>query len=308
MEKVLITGATGIVGIALLDYCIHQGSRVLAVVRPNSNNISRLPLNNRNLTVVECDLDNINELPNIADKGYDAFYHLGWAAKGRSRRSNTQLQCHDIEITLKAVRAAKEMECGSFIGIGSQTEYGRINQAISPSMTVNPDTAYGIAKFAAGRLSSLLCSEIGLRYVWARIFSTYGPYDSSDSMIIYAIKNILKKEKPSFTPCEQLWDYLYCDDTARALYLLGKHGKDQSIYNVGSGIARPLKEYIIMIRDVIDPALPLGIGDKEYEDNQIMHLCADISSLTGDTGFVPEISFEEGIRSTIEWFKRTNTF
>jgi nucleoside-diphosphate-sugar epimerase len=52
---------------------------------------------------------------------------------------------------------------------------------------------------------------------------------------------------------------------------------------------------------MIDPSLPLGIGEREYMPDQIMFLCADIASLTRDTGFRPEISIEEGMRKTIEW-------
>ena len=56
-------------------------------------------------------------------------------------------------------------------------------------------------------------------------------------------------------------------------------------------------------RDAVDPSIELGIGELDYYPNQVMHLEADISNLTEDTGFVPQYSFEEGIRETVEWVK-----
>ena len=93
---------------------------------------------------------------------------------------------------------------------------------------------------------------------------------------------------------------MYCADAARAFYLLGEKGHDQTVYNVGSGIGRPLLEFVEVIRDVIDPKLDVGFGDLPYQPDQVMHLCADISLITKDTGFVPTVSFEEGIRNTVD--------
>ena len=120
-------------------------------------------------------------------------------------------------------------------------------------------------------------------------------------MVMSVIRKLLAGEKPALTAGEQMWDYLYSDDAAEALLLLAKQGRDGHIYPIGSGIARPLREYIEIIRDEIDPALPLGFGEVPYSDKQVMHLCADISALRADTGFEPEVDFREGIRRTIEY-------
>lgn len=74
-------------------------------------------------------------------------------------------------------------------------------------------------------------------------------------------------------------------------------------YPLGSGKARPLKEYFECIKNYINPSLKLGFGEKPYVLNQVMLLCADNTVLKNDTGFEPEYTFEEGIRETIEWAK-----
>ena len=140
-----------------------------------------------------------------------------------------------------------------------------------------------------------------MEHVWTRILSIYGPYDGENTMMMSTIYKLLRGEKPSLTAGEQMWDYMYSKDVARAFRLIGEKGRSGSTYCLGSGKARPLKEYVIMLRDAIDSSLPLGIGDVPYGDKQVMYLCADIDNLNEDTGFVPEIQFKDGIRETIEW-------
>ena len=152
-------------------------------------------------------------------------------------------------------------------------------------------------------MTRIECQKLKIKHIWMRILSIYGPYDGEKTMITSTIRKLLAGEVPEFTKGEQLWDYLYSKDAGRAMLLLGQKGVDGRIYPIGSGKTKPLHEYIELMRDAIDPELLLAIGAIPYAPKQVMHLCADISQLTEDTGFVPEISFEEGIKETIEWAK-----
>lgn len=87
------------------------------------------------------------------------------------------------------------------------------------------------------------------------------------------------------------------------MYLIGEKGKVGEIYCIGSGKVKKLYEYINIIKNQINPKLKIKFGAIPYSKNQVMYLCADISKLEEDTGFKPEISFEEGIKRTIEWYK-----
>lgn len=305
MNRVVLTGATSMIGVALMKECIKHHIQVLAIVRRNSTNLYRIP-NSDDIKVIEYNLEELSTLE-IPKEDYDVFYHLGWDYTGRQNRNNAVLQNLNIKYTLDAVELAYRMGCSTFIGAGSQAEYGRVENMITPKTPVNPDIAYGIAKYAAGKLSSLRCEELEMKHIWTRIFSVYGPYDNNDTMIMYSIRKMLAKEKTEYTKSEQLWDYLYCDDAASAFYAIGLRGKDKSTYCIGSGEVKQLSEYIHTIRDNIDHKLEIGIGEKEYAEKQVMHLCADISNLTADTGFQPEIAFDEGIKRTIEWFMKEST-
>jgi nucleoside-diphosphate-sugar epimerase len=116
---------------------------------------------------------------------------------------------------------------------------------------------------------------------------------------MYAINELRSGHSPEFTKCEQMWDYLYCDDAARAFLAVGDRGIDRKVYPLGSGNARRLSEYLESLRDAVSPDGVLQFGKKEYYPHQPMFLCADISELTADTGWEPEVSFEEGITMII---------
>ena len=190
-----------------------------------------------------------------------------------------------------------------FVGAGSQAEYGRVEGVLSASTPVFPENGYGIAKLCAGQMSRILCEQKQIEHIWTRILSIYGPYDGENTMIMSSIGKLLRGEKPALTKGEQQWDYLYSKDAGYAMYLLGEKGVSGKVYCIGSGKTRCLAEYVKVLRDSISTELPLGFGEIAYAPKQVMHLCADISDLTNDTGFIPQYSFEEGIKETIEWYK-----
>jgi nucleoside-diphosphate-sugar epimerase len=305
MKQVVITGATSMLGLALIDECLYHNTGVLAVVRRTSQKRKLLPKSNL-LKIEECDLCELGAWQDISSDAYDAFYHFAWEATGNQSRNFVDAQYRNVLHTLNAVKLSHRMGCRKFIGAGSQAEYGRVEGIISPELRVAPDSAYGITKYAAGRLSGILAQQLGVDFIWMRIFSIYGVGDMPSTMVMYCIDQLLRGKKPQLTQCEQQWDYLNCRDAAKAFYLIGNKGRSGAIYNIGSGKTRQLSEYVFSIRDLIDPNLPLGIGERIYAPMQVMHLCPDISSLQADTDFVPSVSFEDGIRETIDWYRKKN--
>ena len=96
--------------------------------------------------------------------------------------------------------------------------------------------------------------------------------------------------------------YTHCDDAAKALLAIGEKGVDGKTYPLGSGKGKKLSEYLESLRDIVATGATLQFGKKPYYPHQPMYLVADISELTKDTGWIPKISFEEGIRKIITNF------
>ena len=297
IRRAVVNGPLGTVGMATVNNLLSRGIETLAVCFPGDPRIANLPSGAK---VIELDMREIRRLPEIAGGGADAFFHLAWMGTIGPGRNDAAIQTENIRCAVEAARAAKELGCAVFIGVGSQAEHGRIEGLVRPDSPCCPNTGYGIAKLCAGQMTRLLCRQLGLRHVWARILSAYGPGDGPLSVIPTLLGRLLKKEKPALTKGEQLWDFCYSGDAAEALYRMAASGKDGAVYPVGSGQARPLREYFEIARDAVDPSLPLGLGEIPYPENQVMHLQADLSALERDTGFRPRVSFEEGIRRTLE--------
>ena len=294
------------IGTALINECIKKGIEVYAVLRASSGKKKRLPESEK-LHMVDCSLEELETLPQKITEKCDTFYHIAWGNTGENRNSSTELQSRNIAYTLAAVKAAYALGCRRFIGAGSQAEYGPMDvDKISPDSPVNPTTPYGAAKLASGQLARMLCKELGMECIWPRIFSVYGIYEKETTMVASGLRKMLAGEKTSFTPALQRWDYLFSADAGRAYYLIGEKGKDGAVYCVGSGKAAPLKNYIEIMAELTG-AEETGIGVRPYPAGAVMNLCADISSLTADTGFVPEYTFREGIRETITWLKTGST-
>lgn len=299
-KTAVVTGCTGAIGTALLRLLIRQDYRIFAVVRPDSERNANIP-QSENIQIIPCSLENIGSLPSLITEPCDLFFHMGWAATFGASRNDMLRQCANITAAVQAVHAAHTLGCHAFIGAGSQAEYGRKEEALTPALSTFPENGYGMAKLCAGQMTRQICDTFGMRHLWFRILSVYGIHDGAETMIMSAITRMMQGERCAFTKGEQLWDYLYADDAARAMLLAAERCNKSAVYCLGSGQPRRLAEYITEIRDLLHPELEIGLGDIPYAEKQVMCLYADISDLTNDTGFVPEISFAEGIRRIAEW-------
>lgn len=333
MKRILIDGPTGVIGMSLIAYCIENEIQVTALCHKNSKRAAILPKHPL-VSVVEADLsdyremaellrrrkaaesfecreaagadESTNENPNVVpwdrlEMGYDAFYHLAWNGTFGDTRNNMTMQVQNIQYSLDAVELAAALECRCFIGAGSQAEYGRVEGTLRPDTPTFPENGYGMAKLCAGAMTRQMCLSRGMRHIWTRILSVYGCYDGAYTMIMSALDKMRTNEETAFTPGEQQWDYLNGRDAAQAMVLIGERGVSGKTYVLGSGSARPLREYLEILAKETKYARPLGLGKLPYAPKQVMHLCADIAELSRDTGFVPKVSFEAGVRELIAW-------
>lgn len=299
MKRAIITGATGAIGTALIDRLTEDGAEVLVLCRKDSERASRIPAHPL-VTIKYCALDGLERIENDTGKLYDTFYHFAWDGTFGADRNDMHRQNLNVRYALDAVAAAKRFGCKTFVGAGSQAEYGRSDGKLSPTTPAFPENGYGIAKLCAGQLTRLYAAQLGISHIWVRILSVYGPRDGANTMVSSSIKRFKSGQPALFTKGEQLWDYLYSGDAAKAFALLGDKGKDGKIYVLGSGTERPLKDYIEDIAAVVNPGAKIGFGAVPYSDKQVMRLCADISELTKDTGWKPETDFRQGIKNILK--------
>lgn len=304
MKKVVITGATSMIGSSIVDACLSNNvETIYAVVREGTVKLSHIP-DDKRIKLVYCNAEDYASLPDKISEKCDVFYHIAWSLTGAARNKNFDEQARNVNFTLEALEAASNLGCELFVGAGSQAEYGIVDSdIITTDSPCNPTQAYGIAKYAAGKLALQKAEALGINCAWVRIFSVYGKYEKPNTIIQTTIKALNNNETPKFTEGIQHWDFLYSEDAGKAFYMIGEKVRKNAVYCLGSGKSRKLREYIETLRDVVKPEAELNFGAIPYGNKPILSICAEISALTADTGWKPETDFKEGINKTLSFIE-----
>lgn len=305
MTTAIITGATSFIGLAVVKELLRQGVQVYAVVREGSKGAAMLPKSG-NLHIIWKDMAGFSELPQQIEHG-DAFIHLAWDGVGSAGRSDVKIQEDNIRYSMEAVEAAAAMGCSRFLFSGSQAEYGIHQEAMSEQTTCLPVSEYGKAKLKFGALAEKRCGELGMEYIHTRIFSVYGPGDHPWSLVNTCIARFLSGERMELGECTQMWNFLYIDDCAKAVVSLLKADWLKAVggcaYNIAGEDTRVLREFVGKIHALCEGRGTCHYGDRPPNAEGPANLIPDIGKIVAVTGWRPEVSFEEGIKKTIGFYK-----
>lgn len=301
MKRVVITGGTGFIGSWLIDKLIHEGTEVTVLVRNPDKAMKDLPMHSM-VKIVAYNSEEYQKLCKT-NKETDVFYHLAWEGVSTKLKNESNLQLNNIRFSLEMLKLAYDLEVKRFIGTGTVAEYAFSENIMDVNGRQTPNDMYGAAKTAAHYMLETMARNLQIPFNWAVIPSTFGEGRREDNIITYTIISLLKGQRPQYGHLLQMWDFLYVKEVARALYLIGEKGKANKTYGIGSGIFKPLKDYIEQIRDIINPDLELGIGEIPSLSDKTFSSCVSIYDITKDTNFVPEITFDQGIRRTISYYK-----
>lgn len=311
MKKIVVTGATSFLGSALVRKLLKDGNFVYAIVRPGSKNRDALPQSQEGLVVIECELENLNRLEEMVPEKCEYFFHLGWDGSGSVNRQKTDVQQKNVEDSVKALIGAKNLGCRRFLFSGSQAEYGQCPDRMSEERECHPVSEYGKAKVEFYRRARQTCSEwrekgiAEMEYIHTRIFSVYGPGDHPSSLVYSCLKTFLTGGHMELGACTQQWNYLYIDDLVDALAALMFSPaaiREDGIYNIGGADSQtmPLRSYVEEMYRLCGEN-----GDFVYEKCEpnaegLANLIPDTARIHEDTGWVPKVSFEQGISAIIK--------
>lgn len=303
MKNVIVTGANGFIGSALVRELINHDVNVWALDRKDANR--NIPLSTK-VNFLPFDLSQIQLIEQFMPKRqYDVFFHLAWAGSAGDLRYDTQLQLNNVQWTLDALRFSKTIGCERFLSAGSIMESE--TQAAISSRGNRPGLGYiyGSAKLAAHAMCFATAAQIGVDIIWPQVTNAYGIGELSPRLINTTIRKVLAGEPPKFTSGTQTYDFVYIDDVARAFYMIAENGKPYNAYLIGSSHPRPLREFLTEMKSAIAPNLEFVFGDIPYTGTNLDKKEFDCSKTEADTGFRAEIPFSEGILRTMKWLKDT---
>lgn len=302
MKKVIVTGANGFIGTALCKELTAQGTEVIAVVRNEEEDISDI-VDLPGLRIVYCDLSCFNNLKDyIGDRNIEALYHLAWVGSAGELRGDSDVQVKNIQYACDTVKACAEIECKKFIFACSIMEY-EIEAMMATDEVPAINTLYSSAKVAADYMTRTIAGTLGVSYIRAVISNIYGPGERSQRLINTSIRKLLSGGHCAFSAGEQMYDFIYITDAAKAFIAIGEKGTANRTYYIGSRSPRPLKEFLCEMRDQVDTSIEIGLGELPFNGVSLSYHEFDIHAVKNDTGFVPVVSFAEGIQRTIKWIR-----
>lgn len=202
----------------------------------------------------------------------DVLFHCAW----HGSRTRNEDQTPNILMSLKYIVKAHDAGIERFVLLGSQAEDG-----FGP---------YSEAKRALKRIMH----DTGLNFVWAKLFSVYGPGDHPDTLISKVIYKLLHNEPIRLTKCETIWDYLYVDDVCKGLQSVALSGIRGTI-SIGSGEGVHIKDVVLMLRDMINPKAKIIFAGDDLIDYKVANT-AHINTI-----WKPEVTLAEGLKRTVEW-------
>lgn len=299
--KILITGGNGFLGSNLIDLFIKLDYELL-VVSKNYNNLSE---HINKIKFIQYDsTDYYFCEKEIVDFNSDVVIHLAWEGGNSYHHINDTNQIYkNISTSISLLEIiSKQTTKPKFIGFGSFLEYGILNKKASEDQRENPDNFYGLSKNLYKSISKMYCEQKNIDWIWIRPCYIYGNKDASNRLIPSVINKKLLGEEVTLDSCNIVIDYLHVDDFCSAMLEI-INNKVEGIFNVCSG-----KEYAL--KDVLNFISNSTSSNKEivYDSNldRVLapkYICGSNSKIKNQTNWYPKIKIEDGLLSTIEYYK-----
>ncbi|MCM1144036.1 MAG: NAD(P)-dependent oxidoreductase [Blautia sp.] len=297
--RAVVTGATGFVGKWLVNELLSQGDEVTVIVR----NRQMIPVEWLDkLCIIERTMEQLADIQkeDFGNRTQDIFFHLAWAGTSGMDRADIGLQLGNVQFTCEAVCLAERVGCSKFINAGSIMEYEAMQYLSSDGAVPGLGNIYSTAKLTADFMAKIVAAKANIAYVNVIISNIYGPGERSARFLNTVLRKMLGNEKIALTHGNQLYDFIYVSDAVRAMITAGKKGKANTAYYIGNVRQRPLKEYVICMKSILNSDSELGFGEIPFQGALLTYHEFDTGRLE-QLGFWPAVTFEEGVKLTRDW-------
>lgn len=299
MNGVIIYGGAGFVGSALVKNLCEKKIPVAVIEKSGIlGTLAYKRIENLPIEFIECDLENVDKLPKLVKQGvYDTFYQFAWNGLTGPELLDCNIQLNNVSLILESIKIAKKIGCKRFIGAGSVTQNeifsteGRLYQK-------DRHRYYRVAQMACELFGRSKAYEENIDFFWPRIINIYGPGETNPRLINNVITKLLDGEKIELSEGNQMYDFLYISDAAEAFYLIGKKGNPRVEYMIGSGNIKPLRDYLLEVKKIVNPEGIMQFGAIHFTGIYMQPEQLSIAELS-NLGFVPQVTFKNGIKNLL---------
>ena len=310
MSHYVVTGGAGFIGSAIVRSLLKEGARRVVVIdNLLSGHEANLEEVRQSVDFQRADIRNYDEIAPLI-RGAAVVFHEA-AIPSVPRSIDDPVSSHEVNVngTFNVLRAAHEGKAGRLVYAASSSAYG--DTLVLPkveSMRPEPKSPYALQKLVGEYYCNVFTGVYGLETVALRYFNVYGPRQDPSSpysgVLSLFMKAILERQAPTiFGDGETSRDFTYVDDVAelnlkaaRSPYAAGK------TYNGGNGGRITLNEAWALLQKLEGVEIPPNFGPTRAGD--VRDSQADITAAVRDLGHSPRYSFEEGMRLTLEWYRR----
>ncbi len=310
--KAMIIGAAGFVGPYLAE-AIKNNMFCDVVVTKLRNESLQIP----NTKEINLNILNEKEIDEVLDaERPDYIFHLAAQSSVALSWKNPKLTVNvNIVGAINLLNAIRKLDYNPRVLIvGSGEEYGRVTESdipIDENTILNPSNVYAVTKSCQNMMATIYAEAYGLQLIMTRSFNHIGPKQVSQFVVADFCSQVVKIEKGLQQPIIRVGnlsakrDFTDVRDVVKAYTRLIQYGNPRETYNVGSGHALPIQEILNIILSKTDVKIKIEVDSEKLRPVDVPIIEADISKIFNDTGWKPEISFEQTIEDTLQYWRQT---
>ena len=305
IKKAAVTGSGGFIGSHLVHALLEKGVDVCAQVRYDSViRNPRLADVWGKLARVEADIRHRDTIQRIGYNQPDVVFHLAaYNSVGQSWK-NVQ-ECYETN-ALGSANVLDVVDGRSKVIYMSTSEvYGRQKEVPWNEETTipSPNSPYAVTKYA-GELHAQILQRVGHPVVIVRPFNTFGPWQSTKAVIGELIVKMLNNVELKVTKGEQTREFIHVSDTVAGLIAAAEADEiPQGPVNIAGGREIKIRDLVTLLHQMTGNKAELKFGALNYRQNEIWRMLSDCGKAHKYFKWYAKMSFEDGLRSTVEWYK-----
>lgn len=307
--KLLVTGGAGFIGSCFVRHILNKYPEYKIInldaltYAGNIENLSEVK-NNPNYSFVHgdiCDKNLVRDLVSNMD------VVINFAAESHVDRSITKPEIFidtNVKGTLNLLQASKEIGIHRYLQVSTDEVYGSLGKTgyFTETTPLAPNSPYSASKTSADMLVRAYFETYGTPVLTTRCSNNYGPYQYPEKLIPFFISQLLKGEKvPVYGDGMNIRDWLYVYDHCAAIDTVLHKGKVGEVYNIGGHNEKTNME----ITRIILNAMGKDENSIKYVEDRLGHdrrYAIDNTKIQTELGWMPSLTFEEGIKLTIDWY------
>jgi nucleoside-diphosphate-sugar epimerase len=298
--RLFVTGGTGFIGTHVVHQLIRDKHELLLLGLEEETIPSTL--NSESIRIIRGNLGDIEAWKPAVEKfSPQATVHMAWAGiPNYDSRTSTMNLIHGLNL----ITMLAEIGCEKVLCTGSCWEYGQKSGKLREDSVVKPSNVFTAAKHSLHLIGREIALETHMKFIWTRLFYVYGPGQKGHSLIPHIITAIQSGKQTNIKTPHSRNDFVYVEDVATAISKLISKDTTHDVYNIGSGYSTEILDVINMVYKYYGYKEKSLLSDTVPSNAAPVDFWADLTKIKDDVGWQPTYSIEEGIKKTIESYKK----